>query len=91
MARKEMTRKKSKLPNLIEDMGPANITICCPRPECGHKFTKKGAWLKKNSGFGCPECGWPISLSEEELASLFSQHVKDIDAMLERLRGDSDQ
>jgi len=82
-----MVGRKSKSPQIVEDVSNANIQLRCPNSKCGHEFFKKGAWLEKNRIFGCPKCGKSIAFKDEKLTRLFSEHVKNVRDMLDRMRG----
>ncbi|ODA66854.1 hypothetical protein A7A08_02151 [Methyloligella halotolerans] len=82
-----MTGRKGKPPPIIEDVSNASLQLRCPNPQCGHEFFKKGGWLEKHKVFGCPKCGQTISFNDEQLTSLFSEHVKNVRDMINRMRG----
>jgi hypothetical protein len=81
-----MVGRKTKAPQVIEDVSNANIQLRCPSPDCLHQFTKKGAWLQKNNVFGCPKCGHPFAFDDKKLLRLFSEHVKNVREIVERMQ-----
>jgi len=72
----------------MEDVSNVSFKLICPNPDGGHEFTKKGAWLEANQArFFCPVCGFPMSLNHDQLMRLFSDHVKKMEGIMDRLRG----
>ncbi|TIQ46747.1 hypothetical protein [Mesorhizobium sp.] len=55
---------------LIEDMDSQNFTLKC---RSGHKFIKKGKWLRANLIFGCPQCGDTIVHTASDIEAKFQE------------------